>query len=92
MIPELKQFPDRNLPAWYSGFHFDPQLASRGDFWLKMAAIPLKKGEVCPFSFTQPPMDRSQNLKILILSGVTAAISGLQYKEVPRGTYFRHLM
>jgi hypothetical protein len=32
-------------------------------------------------------MDRSQNLKILILSGVTAAISGLLYKEVPRGTF-----
>ena len=27
----------------YSGFHFDPQLASRDDFWFTMAAISLKK-------------------------------------------------
>ena len=35
-----------------SGFHFNPQLASRADFWLLLTtavAIPLKKGGV-PFS------------------------------------------
>jgi hypothetical protein len=63
----------------YSGYHFDPQLASRDDFWLTMAAISLKKGGGGPiFVPTNPhgPTGRSQNLKILILSGVTA-ISGL---------------
>ena len=60
----------------YSGFHFDPHLASRDDIWLTMAAISLKKGGGVPFSFPQNPTGCSQNLKISILSGVTA-ISGL---------------
>jgi hypothetical protein len=38
----------------YSGFHFDPQLASRDDFWLTMAAISLKKGEDPIFVPTNP--------------------------------------
>jgi hypothetical protein len=38
----------------YSGFHFDPQLASRDDFWLAMAAISLKKGGSPIFVPTNP--------------------------------------
>jgi hypothetical protein len=45
-----------NRCMFYIGFHFDPQLASRDDFWLTVttAAISLKEGGGPIFVPTNP--------------------------------------
>jgi hypothetical protein len=48
-----------------SGFHFDPQLASRDDFWLTMAVIPLKK-ERNPIFVPANPHGPSSEFKIYL--------------------------
>jgi hypothetical protein len=57
--------PIQYIHTVYSGFHFDPQLASRDDFRLAMTAIPLKKG-VPNFVPTNPhkPFSEIQNIGI----------------------------
>jgi hypothetical protein len=46
----------------YCGFHFDPRLTPRADFWLTMAAISLEKGGGggTPFSAPQTPPKKAK--------------------------------
>ena len=78
----------------YSGFHLDPELASRDDFWLTTAAISLKKGGGIPFSFPQTPTDRPQNLKISIFSVRNGHFGPIKNsrERVFMDTGFRHLL
>ena len=55
----------------YSGFHLDPELASRDDFWLTAAAISLKKGGNPIFVPTNPhgPPSEFKNIDFSVRNG-----------------------